>query len=165
MESLMQTFGGKTFTTSQEFSGRNPVGLGGVSRTIQLEMNGTQQSVNELRTVGDGDCLIHALYGIDNGSGQIACRDAAEHRKKISELIYNYEKSSETGTLRLSSFVQKGVEVSNQNLVNLATTMARTDGSGNSYLGLEHVELMAQLMGLNILVYNKGTRETIELFL
>jgi hypothetical protein len=133
-------------------------------KTIPLAINGTQQIVNELRTVGDGDCLIHALYGIDNGSGQIACRDAAERRKKISELIYNYDKRSETGTLRLSSFVQSGVEVSNQNLVNLATTMARTDGSVNSYLGLEHVQLIARLMGLNILVYNNATQETVELF-
>ena len=143
-----------------------------VLKTIQLAINGTQQSVNQLRTVGDGDCLLHALYGGENLRGQIQVPDAADMKKRLCNDILDHDEQIRPGVQAviarggpehpiLRSYGEHNqIEEQPQNIVNLATSLGRP----GEYLGLEHVELIARLKNLNILVYNERTEERVELF-
>jgi hypothetical protein len=133
---------------------------------------GRSRNMQKLKTVADGDCLIHALFGGESSSGQIECPKAHETRARICEEILAYDHSIHPGVeqaiLRggpahpeLQSFnANNQVEKQPQNIVNLALSLSRR----GEHLGLEHVELIARLRSLDIVVYNEVTSTEVSLF-
>ncbi len=112
----------------------------------------------KIPTVGDGNCLIHAIFGEINSYGQVEDLEAAKKRKQLSEDI---KKHSEGVTHRtLKSFVHNSIKEENMNVQFLIDSLS----NNQAYLGLEHVDLIALFFGLNIVVIDERTGEEIIRF-
>ena len=114
-------------------------------------------------TLGNGNCLIHALYAGKyeyDIFGQISLADAPQKRERLAQEITRFTEELGTELVKLKSFGPDGVVESDQNINTLALSMGRNEED----LGLEHAHLIAKLERINILVYDARTRKTVRLF-
>ena len=125
-----------------------------------------QGEIRILSTVGDGNCLIHALFGKIDEFQQYLAGDATVYRKKISEKIFENAEDPENAenlqgpTLNLHSFDHENEVRQEQINTNFLALTMMQDGK---YLGLEHLDLIARIQNLNVLVYNQMTNKLIPL--
>jgi hypothetical protein len=125
-------------------------------------------------TVGDGNCLIHAIFGAEDDYGEIFCKDAEKLRKVMANEFFeraSYFQKKEGKSHHdffyptvLESFEQEDLG-RQRNIIDLIRTLERTNPKlGLIDLGLEHAQMIAFLKELNILVRNQITNQTVPLF-
>ena len=136
------------------------------NQTNKSNMESASDVIKIVDTVGDGNCLIHALYGTLDDFGQISLSNAADYRTKTSEQLLEFvNKNPDMQEIKLKTFMENSNAIAEEekninDIKNLALSL-RID---KEYLGLEHADLIAQFYRLNIRVYNEKTRQTVDLF-
>jgi len=112
----------------------------------------------KLPTLPDGNCLIHAIFGLLYEGG-VYCEEAPSQRIQIAQKFRQHSKKHPCEVLR--SFVLRSkVTQENIDLEWLTRSMERD----KEFLGLEHAELIAKTYRLNIRVYHEETYEKVDLF-
>jgi len=121
-------------------------------------------------TVGDGDCLIHALLATETDDyGYLYSPQASKYRISLSEQIFKLESRISSGPQRTTCIELRSFERGNvvlqepRNIVQLSESLQNTTGE-DRWLGLEHAELIAMVNELNILVYNERSKAWVQLF-
>lgn len=115
-----------------------------------------KERIHKMPTVGDGNCLIHALFGKPDSQGKIRDKKAQEFRQNMAHTILD----KYNGTQKLKCFGDHN-EIMEEtiNVNNLALSLKMD----TKFLGLEHAHLIALIRECNICVYNEETKE--EVFL
>ena len=121
-------------------------------------------SHERLRTSGDGNCLIHALFGKEKDrDGQIIHSSSKEYREEISKEIETLAEKNPNGIPLKSYWQTTGLEEQIES-PNALKALAKTMSKNLQYLGLEHAHLIAKIKKINILVIHEITGEKVELF-
>lgn len=128
--------------------------------------------VKRLPTAGDGNCLIHALFGefsyvrhflLDEVQQEFFHKNAPAVRFEIAHKLFNQGEGNHAIYEELYSIDELGSATSSQiNINNLALSLQKN----GEYLGLEHAHLIAKAFKLNIRVYYPKSHayEKIDLF-
>jgi hypothetical protein len=113
-----------------------------------------------LPTAGDGNCLIHAIFGNPQTRQEVFHPRAAFVRSEIAQKIRVRWQRNEVE--QLYSIDETGLNLSNINTDNLAHSLQEN----SKYLGLEHAHLIAKLFKINIRVYypKSNDYDKIDLF-
>ncbi|MCB1080294.1 MAG: hypothetical protein KDK69_00595 [Chlamydiia bacterium] len=112
----------------------------------------------KLPTSPDGNCLIHAIFGLFYEEG-VYCEEAPTQRIEVAQKFRQHSKKHPCEVLR--SFVLRSkVTQESIDLEWLTRSMERD----KEFLGLEHAELIAKTYRLNIRVYHEETYEKVDLF-
>ena len=123
------------------------------------------------KTVGDGDCLIHAIFATKTDDyGYFYSPQASKYRISLSEQIFELESDLSSGPQRTTCIELRSFEMDMdnvvlwgpRNIVQLSESLQKT--TGDRWLGLEHAELIARVNHLNILVYNERSKAWVHLF-
>ena len=118
-------------------------------------------SFRKLPTAGDGNCLIHALFGNLQTRPEVFHPKSPFVRREIAQKIRTLRQGNNV-IEQLYSIDETGLNHSTINTDNLADSL-RENGQ---YLGLEHAHLIAKLFKINIRVYypKSNNYENIDLF-
>jgi hypothetical protein len=116
-----------------------------------------------LKTLADGDCLLHAIFGnFPSNSPSVILPNALQKREEIVKKIKEYMSGGKLGEhAKLKSFTSNNeVKEENMNISFLLDSLSKK----KNWLGLEHADLIARVYKLNILVYNPIKNQYVELF-
>ena len=128
--------------------------------------------VKKLPTTGDGNCLIHALFGefsyvkysfLEPEKQEFFHKNAPEVRFEIAHKLFNQGESNHAIYEDLCSIDELGSATSSQISINNLGLSLQKNGE---YLGLEHAHLIAKAFKINIRVYypKSPAYEKIDLF-
>ena len=117
------------------------------------------QPLQRLPTAGDGNCLIHALFGNRQVSSDVFHPRADGIRREMAQKIREHWNGN---TEELWCIDEVGLNRSEINTNNLANSLEEN----GEFLGLEHADLIAKLFKINVRIYYpKGNAyESLELF-